>query len=384
MLADLLFYLLFLTVSVYSIERTCRMEKEFASRTFLYLLFAYRIIFTLFYPLYYGHTADSADYYYAYSNQLQTFDLESGFGTGFITLLTKILSQFFGLSYIACFFFFSFFGFLAFKKLYVFISKHIFNSYNLGNNRLLILLFFLPSFHLWSVDLGKDPLVFYGITLCIHFLYNQTFPNFLFYTFGNALIFVIRPHIAFAILITSFFIIFLSSDKIRRIYKLILIGLSVYAGYLAVPFLLDYLGLGDNPIERFYEITERYNSIYNGSNAGVDMSNYSYPFKIFTFLFRPLFIDSPNAFALITSLENLILLLITIRMLLSKISYRLFFKENLLYRFSVCYTLLASLILIHTGNNLGMFSRYRNVVIPFTLIFVAAFFELKKRTAYEG
>lgn len=385
MLADLLFYILLAGCSVFTIERTCRKEQPYASRAFLYILFLYRIIFTLFYPLYYGETADSANYYYDENMAtLMNFDLEAGLGTGFINLLTKTLRYGLGLSYIASFFFFSFIGFLGFKNLYVFISKHIMKSPNLGQNHLLQLLFFFPSFHLWSINLGKDPLVFYGITLCVYFLFDQKLSNLLVYAIGMVLIFVIRPHIALAILLTSFFVIFLSSKRIRLIYKMLLVALSTYIGYRLVPFVLDYIGLGDNPLERYQEIVQRYSNIYQGSNASIDMSNYSLGFKVFTFLFRPLFIDSPNPFALITSMENLVLLLITLRMLLSKRAYRLFFRENLLYRFSVCYTLLASVILVHTGNNLGMFSRYRNVIIPFTLIFIAAFFELKQRKLHEG
>ncbi len=380
MLIDILFYILFLLASIYVIERSCKKEREFASKSFLYFLFFYRIIFTLFYPLYYGNRIDSMDYFQdATQSANQSFDLAEGFGTAFITFITKVVSHEIGLSYIATFFFFSFFGFLAWKNIYILISKYIMCSYNLGSNNQLKLLFFFPTFHLWSINLGKDPLVLYGISLCLYFLFNQSLKNLIILILGFSLVSFIRPHIGFSLLICIILFIFLGSRKIHLAFKLILVTLSIVLLIKSIPFILEYSGLGENPLENYALLSKRYSNFFESTGASIDMSDYSIPFKLFTFLYRPLFIDIPNAFSIITSCENLLLLIFSVRLVFSRIFYKLIFMQNLIYRFSLFYILLSSLILVHTGNNLGTFSRYRNVIIPFILILFAAYLNLKKQ-----
>ena len=381
--ADLLFYPLYLILSYCYIELKVRKNQAFVSRSFLYSLFVYHLVFTVFYPLYYGNSIDSINYFND-AQDLQLEDLTFGsIGTSLINTLTFFVSRVIGLSYISSFFFFSFFGFMAFARLYVFISREILMTRFTTSHWWLYVLFFFPSFHLWSVLLGKDPLVLYGIVLTLPFLYKPHNLTSLFtFASGSLIVFLIRPHIAFALWLVTFLTIVLGSKRIKLFYRMGMILSSVFLGYLLIPFLLDYFGLSGNTLERYRELVERYSNFYAESRASVDMSHYSTGMKVFTFLFRPLFFDIPNPFAIITSAENLFLLILTLRMVFSKAAFYIIFRGNLIYRFAVMYTLVASLILINTGNNLGMFSRYRNVIIPFTILFIAGYIktiEEKKR-----
>ena len=113
------------------------------------------------------------------------------------------------------------------------------------------------------------------------------------------------------------------------------------------------------------------------SGSGVQMSNYSLPFKFFTFWFRPLFVDSPGILGLFSSAENLIYLL-----LFAKITNRRFLrfiiKAPYLVKTSLIIFVLTSFALTFVMSNLGIIMRQKSMVMYFGFFVIYYFLANEK------
>ena len=88
-------------------------------------------------------------------------------------------------------------------------------------------------------------------------------------------------------------------------------------GLIAVfPLFSDFVKLSDASVEGVNDQFTRFNGYgkkgvkfaSSGSGSSIDISSYPLPYKMFSFLFRPLFYDARSAIQLVASFENFILL----------------------------------------------------------------------------
>jgi len=103
------------------------------------------------------------------------------------------------------------------------------------------------------------------------------------------------------------------------------------------------------------------------ASSGVDIQNYSLFMKLFTFWFRPLFVDNLSLIGLMASFENLIYLLmfwVVIKEALFNWS-----KINGWFRIGIIFFLIGSVILAQISGNLGIAMRQKSQLMPFFFIF---------------
>ena len=120
-----------------------------------------------------------------------------------------------------------------------------------------------------------------------------------------------------------------------------------------------------------------YQELTSGGNFSVDISSLSFPLKIFTFMYRPLFIDARNLFGYIMSVENLILLGISFYPIF-KIIKTLKLKKSKLDLTIIFITIFLTITWIfysQTISNLGTANRYKLVLTP-PLIYLALSFSI--------
>src|SRR5690606_925068 len=98
--------------------------------------------------------------------------------------------------------------------------------------------------------------------------------------------------------------------------------LLIYVGLIGSLLLvqdtiLEVAGLNEseNLIEDFGDFSGGRADELAKAGSGVDMSSYPLILKLFTFWFRPLFLDAPGILGLIVSLENLLYLLLFLKIL---------------------------------------------------------------------
>jgi hypothetical protein len=340
-------------------------------RSFAYfLLYCYHLTAALvawYYSL--THIAD-AQGYYASGDAFAEF----GTGTAFVTWLTAQLKDGLDASYLDLHLVFHLFGYCGIVFLCRICGAALEGAAPQGSElapdrkgRLLYhAVVFLPSLHFWTSAIGKDGLVFMGI-LC--FVWGMARPQsrVAALLIGLSVCSVIRPHIAAMLAVSCGAAAVFSSDTplLARLFLLTAVSVGFV---LALPFLKEFVGLQDvsaPELSAYVEFRQDAN-FYGGSS--VDIAQYSPPMQVFTFLFRPLFLDTREAMGLFVSCENLFLLCLFV--LLSPGLIRVIRSRNqaLFVRFNIAFALMATVTLATTIANMGLALRQKVMVLPSILI----------------
>ncbi|MFV8345401.1 hypothetical protein [Flavobacterium sp. ZB4P13] len=302
-------------------------------------------------------TADSIAYYYKTSYVFKNWKDTFGQGTYFIYFLVYPLVKYLGLTYLGCFFIFSFVGLIAFYKLFK-VYSHLLN--NEWNKWLYLLL--LPNMHFWSVAIGKDVLMFYGFSVL---LYNYYFKKPVFnYVFPLLLMGFIRIHVVF-FFFAALVIVQLFFNKEMKFYLKVLL-ITVVSGIvlMTMPFFLEMVGAGENA--SIPSRLDMFEAQQFEGRSSVNMQGENIIYKWVSYLFRPLFYDIHNFLSLTASFENLLWVIMFYTIVKY---YKLKSVPRLKQHFwfgvlmIICVTLPAAYIL----TNIGIAVRQKYMISPFLL-----------------
>jgi hypothetical protein len=342
-------------------------------------LYWYHLVFFLIYFTYATFEASDSKAYY-FDARIVRENWTSLFltGTKFIIFVANPLVQF-GLSYLSVMLIFAWTGYVGFVFAYIFFKENItinvtvFKKYDL-----LTLLLFLPNMHFWTASLGKGSLIFMGLML---FAYALRFPQKRLFALllGGFLVYMIRPHVMLFLLVGVMVGIITGKSKLGAGVKLLILAASIAFLITAKGSILSVAKLQDseNVVQDFDQFALEQAGRLETSGSGVQMSNYSLPFKFFTFWFRPLFVDSPGVLGLFSSAENLIYLL-----LFAKIANRRFLrfitKAPYLVKTSLIIFVLTSFALTFVMSNLGIMMRQKSMVMYFGFFVIYYFLASEK------
>lgn len=229
----------------------------------------------------------------------------------------------------------------------------------------------LPGMHFWSSAIGKDSLIFFGLNY-VFFSITAMKLSVRNISLGVLLVFLIRPHIAF-LLVFSFIVgnITTTSSKIH-LKLLVLIALCCLVA-LSLPYIQKFTGVTDISLQAASERIE-YAATKNQKGGGaVDLTSYAPHMRLFTYLFRPLFVDAKGITALAASCENAILLLLVAGLFrLQFLKYVMesprFWKVSLLF-----FVLSMWVVLGMSTANLGLAMRQKFQFVPCILLLFAGF-----------
>jgi len=334
-------------------------------------LILWHVLFSIVYWFYtLNNVADAVGYY------KKTFKLSLNLtpGTYFTESIVYIIVKILDSNYLNTTLVSGFFGGIGLVYLYLAIKEYI-----LSINRLWILILFIPSMSFWSSGLGKDSISFFATCL---FVYGVTHKKkkLLAIIFSMVAMFMVRPHITLMML-GSFIIYFLIKSRTHVLIKSLLLPLILGVAFIALLYVQDYVGLNDGVS---LENLDGYVNVRQGYNQGgsfVDISSMSYPMQMFTYVFRPLPFEAHSIVALITSIENTVLLLLFCFIIIkSKFNLKAFsHNENLCL---LIYAFLTCTILAITTANLGIASRQKWMFMPallYLLIFSYHDYKIKKQ-----
>ncbi|MGB0950336.1 MAG: HEPN domain-containing protein, partial [Marinirhabdus sp.] len=272
-----------------------------------------------------------------------------------------------GLSLLSLSMLYTLIGHLGILFFFHFFKRNIKNELKYKGIALSSLVFFLPSLHFWSASVGKDTLVFMGIGMFVWavqdpFRYKKLLLLSLLVTY------LIRPHITL-MLIVAFLIAVLLGSKFNKPQKIrigllsaLLIG---FVGYGLIGFFANDTADKES-IAAFAKSKSEKLSATNVSSR-ID-ANSTYPYRVFSFLYRPLFFDAKGLLALIVSLENAMLLLLSLFALYLN-PVKQFFRAGHMYRGMLFFFLMGTISFAYILGNLGIMLRQRNMFLP-ALLFV--------------
>ncbi len=226
----------------------------------------------------------------------------------------------------------------------------------------------LPSLHFWSSGIGKDSLIFLFLSMFFYGIRDLR-KYLVLVALSTLLLYHVRPHIAFIVLLSSSMMLILDS-KLSFSYKLIFFTLSLLGFIFIYDEVLRFLKIEELDAESIESVFNTSSGNLSYGKSFVDMSSYPYPLKVFTFLYRPLFFDAHNFSSLLNSVENLICLLLTIS---------IFFKVNPIkgYRDSpnalkimILTFFMVSIVFAGALSNFGIIVRMKNMTFIYFLFFL--------------
>jgi hypothetical protein len=352
---------------------------------FLQSLYFYHLLLSL---AYYGYVLfNSSDSRYYYQKVLFNYRGESwsdfyGTSTTFIEFLGYPFIKFFGFSYEAVMALFSFFGFLGFIYFYVLFRERIRFKHTFLGLDLLKLVFFLPNLHFWSSSFGKGSVIFMGIGLFFYGV-SKTSTRLVAICIGGIIIYHVRPHIMLVILVSSAIGFVFTTKGISTTFRIaFLIGAAV-SFYFIYEDVLNLVGIEQEEfITQGLDLTKRASELTKAT-SGIDISTYSLPFQLFTFIYRPLFIDAPGILGLVVSFENVIYLLLTLRLLTFN-GMKYLVGANFLVKSALLSFLTISLALAQVSGNLGLAMRQKSQVMILFLFVILSFLDAQKMKSYQS
>lgn len=319
--------------------------------------------------------ADAAFYYISSKNVLPDFKL----GTNAIVYITTIFTNGLGLSYLGVFLVFNIFGTIG--LLAVDASLRHATEYKSSFVKFLgLLIVLLPSMNFWTSAIGKDSIAFMSTGLLLWASIDLKRSNLLI-LFAVACMFFVRPHIA-ALIVIAFTFSLPINKALSPYKKIFFLIISLIAMRTIIPNTLQFIGLGEvlsvDLVQDFINIRQAY-TLLGGS--GIDISSMSLISKLFTYSFRPLPYEAHNFLSLLSSIDNLILLIVFILSLFGGIFSRgkvfslIESKEN--RWFLLIFALGGMVISSLTTANLGISVRQKWMYMPILLYFVFLFMKAK-------
>lgn len=348
-------------------------EKKLLNKLFFYHL-AFSVIF-YFYIMNFG--GDAYSYWYNPKNysftQLWSLYLSQGGPNEMMYLINFIPSNLLGLSFFTSNILFGLFGFLSFVYFLAILKKIMphyksLNSIKVLGFKIFPLILFLPNLHFWSSGVGKDTLLFFVILLFAYSLLE--FKKRVFgLLISLTLSFLVRPHITL-FLLTGFGLGIIFGGKLKGFQKTFLAVLFTGIFIIVFSSVLDFVKIEEVSVDSVEQFSDNKAKVLAAKGGSVvDISNYPYPLKVFTFLYRPLFFDINNPLAAIASFENLFLLILSLKFIFNK-PIKWLKKSNYIIKGAFVFFILGSLSFSLILGNLGIMLRQKNMFMLLFYLFI--------------
>ncbi len=330
------------------------------------------LFFTVFYYFYsLNNVADSIGYYRRVIHSYNGWETTFGQGTTFIYFTLYPLVKFFGFTYFGSFFVYSFVGLLG----YYYLLKVLIKITNLQWTKWYYLLL-LPNSHFWSVAIGKDSLIFFGISFLLYLYFFKR--SWVFYIVPVLLVGFVRLHTLVFIFLSFGVTQILLNKKIKFSSKIIVFSFLAAFLYLIFPFLMARVGFVDTEsiLSQFDDLEGQ--RIQGGSS--IYMGDENLIVKWLSYMFRPLFYDAFNLLSLIVSFENTLWLFLFIK-IFRNLPKKMQFSYQDIYWLTFLAVFMITIPAAYLLYNLGLAIRQKTMVIPFLFVlFFLSIFRLEKKS----
>lgn len=376
MIQGLIIWLLTLLVSYFLIG-VLKQRHQVLNRRFMITLFFYHTLLAIAYYLYaLSNPSDSINYFYKAIAKVKGDNWLDYFGisTQFIDFISYFLVNRLGFTYEACMAFFSWLGFLGFLFFYIFFKEGIKSAPKVFSFDGISLIFLLPNLHFWSSSMGKGSIIFFAFGL-FFFALNKPALRFWGILIGGWIIFQIRPHIFYVILLAVGLGYTFSTKGVAIGYRIAILLLAAVIMFYIYGDILALTGLEDDSIFDS-NISHRAREL-SKATSGIDLTSYSISEKLFAFWFRPLFFDAPGALGLIVSFENLFYLVFFAR-LFRPSGFRFLVTSDALAKTCLFTFIGVSFALAQISGNLGLAMRQKSQVMILMMFFILKFMDEQK------
>ena len=334
---------------------------------FPYFLFLYHLGFAwLAYDYVNQNNGDAVKYWFVGRN-MEKLEWLSFFqpGTEMVKFITYPFVKYLHLpGWAGCILFSAFSGW-GFLKLWKLLKAQSHENQNLLLFSMFLLL--LPNAHFWTSLIGKEALLFVPVVWILsEILKKKYFSIFLILSFF--FIAWIRPHVAFVFFIAYGIALIWKGEFSLRIKAGI--GAVSVLGIGILYFLLGKITRSQIPLtQKIENLYAAHNFKLKGTSGYVPLEEYSYPYKMFTFYFRPFPMEKTNLYSQIIGLENLVFFILFLSILYVGIRKFKTINWNVFHLFSVLVLIFYGSMFAYGYANFGMIIRAKALVFPIILVF---------------
>lgn len=344
---------------------------------------------TVFMLLYIAHLSSTV---YAYQlslvsasdSNLYYYDPGQWYGQGFrlsttfVIYLVQWLREWLGGTYLDYFLLFQLFGFLGI----VILMRTFHEIYEeLGEQQPLwtYALLFLPGLHFWTSGIGKDGALFFAACLTTWAAMRLT-QRYIAFAIGVGIMVLFRPHIALLAMVAVALSIFFDRRTKGSIKFMLFVAAALATGFVASTvsstFQLDVTNA--DSVSQFLSAREE---ISQRSQEGMNTAvlNASFPVRLLSLLFRPLFFDAAGLPAYIASAENAIFLVVVGTLVFHARKVMKMARALNYVRYSFAFAALVALLLTIMYYNVGLGLRQKTMFVPAVLVMFVTFRALYRR-----
>ncbi|WP_276482106.1 hypothetical protein [Paraflavitalea pollutisoli] len=341
-------------------------------------LYWYHVLFAgIYYAYVQSSASDSVAYFNRTSENYEDWMDAYGTGTPFIDFVAYPFVNYLGFSYEMMMVLFSWMGYWGFVYFYITFRENLKHKHTFQGIDLVTLFIFLPNMHYWTASLGKGSIIFMGLAMAIYGI-SRLNSRKIVLLIGLLIVYHVRPHVFFIMGLGILAGLVTAREKVPLFQKLI-----VFAGVgVAVYFLYDdVMAFASIDSENFFASFDQLSSHRSvelaKAGSGIDISGYPLPLKLFTFWFRPLFVDAPGPIGIIVSFENLFYLWLAAKLFNAQFLKFLGKSPALVKTCGVAF-LATSVALSGTLSNLGIIIRQKSMVMYFFLFVIIMFMDYRK------
>lgn len=295
--------------------------------------------------------------------------IRGGEGTEFMEAFNYIPANLMGMSFLSNSMFYTMLGSLGVTYFFLIAVRTIPYNKIIYGYVLFPLIFFLPNLHFWSSGVGKDTILFLCIGMFVYGLMKpaQRIPLIV---IAGLLSMAIRPHITLFLLV-GFGLAYVFGGKVSRFQRILFSLVLMGIGLAILPSVMEFAKIEEASVESFDKFADAKSSVLSRASTGsaIDISSYPFPLKVLTFLFRPFFFDVKNLSGLISSLENLVLVIIFIKAMRTQ-PITAFRKAPFVIKGLVFFLIIGTLAFSQSLGNVGIMIRMRNMFLPGLLIYL--------------
>lgn len=316
---------------------------------------------TMFY--YYYSQVRSNDSYLYYADPYRFYGVRFELGTMSVLWVVQWLKSVAGGTYLDYFLLFhsiGFFGIVLVARTVEEISIQL----NVEQPPLLYLLLFLPGMYFWTSAIGKDVPLFFACALVTWSMLDLRARSLAF-AFGIALMFPIRPHIALIAVVALMGALMFDRRTGVGVRLVISVAALLALGQIAVTLrsTLEVDVSSASSIVDFVSSRQDSNSEIAVARSD-NYANAAYPIRLFSLLYRPLFIDASGVFGLIASIQNLFMIFASYTLLRNWRIVAQLAKRTTFVRFVLFFAGLLLPLLALLYYNIGLGLRQREMATP--------------------
>jgi hypothetical protein len=322
---------------------------------------------TAFIYFVYVQTSDSDTSLY-YNDPYGFFANGFGLSTMFVVYLTQSMRNLFGGTYLDYFLLYQTLGLWGLALLMRTLDE-IALTLETPLPPLVFLLMFLPGMYFWTSAIGKDAPLFFAAALAMWSSLNIS-KRWMWFGMAVVIMVLFRAHIAMLTIIVLSASL-LAGRGVSTAAKLLLGSVAIVAGVFLFGTLQTELG---TDLSSIGSVTGFFEQQTTAATTGGDatLANAPFLFKVFSLLYRPLFIDAGGFFGLVASLQNVAMLAITFLLIRNFRLWTELFRSSLAIRFATLHFIAVYLLLAMAYYNVGLGLRQREMGTPALLVVFGA------------